>query len=102
VPIRNRVLRTTPLPIAVAIRHFGRALEWWRCGAKNSIANGHACVLIFFGAAENLAPRRPWGDMVTSASVSVRASHDYLRRAGAQRDRWLNRRSRCPLERRGA
>jgi len=38
----------------------------------------------FFGAAENLARGRPWGDMVTSASVSVRASHDYLRRAGAQ------------------
>ena len=38
----------------------------------------------FFGAAENLARGRPWGDMVTSASVSVRASQDYLRRAGAQ------------------
>jgi isoquinoline 1-oxidoreductase beta subunit len=38
----------------------------------------------FFGADTNLARGRPWGDMVTSASVSVRASHDYLRRAGAQ------------------
>src|SRR6185369_16215890 len=38
----------------------------------------------FFEAAENLARGRPWGDMVTSASVSVRASHEYLRRSGAQ------------------
>jgi isoquinoline 1-oxidoreductase beta subunit len=38
----------------------------------------------FFGAGESLARGRPWGDMVTSASVSVRASQDYLRRAGAQ------------------
>lgn len=38
----------------------------------------------FFGAGDNLARGRPWGDMVTSASVSVRASQNYLRRAGAQ------------------
>ena len=33
---------------------------------------------------ENLARGRPWGDMVTAASLSIRASHLYLRKAGAQ------------------
>lgn len=35
-------------------------------------------------AAENLARDRIWGDMVTSTSISVRASQGYLRKAGAQ------------------
>jgi len=34
--------------------------------------------------AEHLARKRVWGDMVTTDSVSVRRSHDYLRKAGAQ------------------
>jgi len=34
--------------------------------------------------AEHLARGRAWGNMVTTDSVSVRTSHEYLRRAGAQ------------------
>jgi isoquinoline 1-oxidoreductase beta subunit len=34
--------------------------------------------------AANLARGKVWGDMVTSTSISVRASQEYLRRAGAQ------------------
>ena len=34
--------------------------------------------------AENLARKGVWGNMVTTNSVSVRRSHDYLRKAGAQ------------------
>ena len=34
--------------------------------------------------AEHLARKRVWGNMVTTDSVSVRRSHDYLRKAGAQ------------------
>src|SRR5947207_4264865 len=34
--------------------------------------------------AEHLARNRVWGNMVTTDSVSVRRSHDYLRKAGAQ------------------
>jgi len=34
--------------------------------------------------AEHLARRRVWGNMVTTDSVSVRRSQDYLRKAGAQ------------------
>jgi isoquinoline 1-oxidoreductase subunit beta len=33
---------------------------------------------------ENLARGRPWGDMVTAGSLSIRASQAYLRKAGAQ------------------
>jgi isoquinoline 1-oxidoreductase beta subunit len=33
---------------------------------------------------ENLARGRPWGEMVTAASLSIRASQAYLRKAGAQ------------------
>ncbi len=33
---------------------------------------------------ENLSRNKPWGDMVTSTSISVRASQEYLRQAGAQ------------------
>ncbi|MCR6502938.1 molybdopterin-dependent oxidoreductase [Shinella sp. CPCC 101442] len=33
---------------------------------------------------ENLTRDKPWGDMVTSTSISVRASQEYLRQAGAQ------------------
>jgi len=33
---------------------------------------------------ENIARDKPWGDMVTSTSISVRASQEYLRQAGAQ------------------
>ena len=33
---------------------------------------------------ENLSRDKPWGDMVTSTSISVRASQEYLRQAGAQ------------------
>ena len=35
-------------------------------------------------ASDNLARGRPWGDMVTAASLAIRASHAYLRKAGAQ------------------
>lgn len=38
----------------------------------------------YASAAENLARDRIWGDMVTSTSISVRASQGYLRKAGAQ------------------
>ncbi|MBI2771930.1 MAG: xanthine dehydrogenase family protein molybdopterin-binding subunit [Burkholderiales bacterium] len=34
--------------------------------------------------AEHLARKRPWGNMVTTDSVSVRRSQDFLRKAGAQ------------------
>jgi len=34
--------------------------------------------------AEQVARGRPWGSMVTTDSVSVRTSHEYLRKAGAQ------------------
>ena len=34
--------------------------------------------------AEHLARGRPWGNMVTTDSVSVRTSQEYLRKAGAQ------------------
>ena len=34
--------------------------------------------------AEHLARKRVWGNMLTTDSVSVRRSHDYLRKAGAQ------------------
>ncbi|SFU22338.1 molybdopterin cofactor-binding domain-containing protein [Mesorhizobium sp. YR577] len=33
---------------------------------------------------ENIHKDKPWGDMVTSTSISVRASQEYLRLAGAQ------------------
>ncbi|WP_254020731.1 xanthine dehydrogenase family protein molybdopterin-binding subunit, partial [Mesorhizobium escarrei] len=33
---------------------------------------------------ENIHNDKPWGDMVTSTSISVRASQEYLRQAGAQ------------------
>lgn len=38
----------------------------------------------YIGAAENLARGKPWGDMVTSNSNSVRTSQEMLRKAGAQ------------------
>jgi isoquinoline 1-oxidoreductase beta subunit len=38
----------------------------------------------FVAVAENLARKRVWGDMVSTNSVSVRKSQDYLRKAGAQ------------------
>lgn len=38
----------------------------------------------YIGAAENLARGKPWGDMVTSNSNSVRNSQEMLRKAGAQ------------------
>jgi isoquinoline 1-oxidoreductase beta subunit len=38
----------------------------------------------YVDAAENLARGHIWGDMVTAASLSIRASQAYLRQAGAQ------------------
>ena len=38
----------------------------------------------FVSVAENFARKRVWGDMVSTNSVSVRKSQDYLRKAGAQ------------------
>ncbi len=38
----------------------------------------------YIGAAENIARGRPWGDMVTAGSLSIRSSQSTLRKAGAQ------------------
>jgi isoquinoline 1-oxidoreductase beta subunit len=38
----------------------------------------------YVAPSENIARGRPWGDMVTAASLSIRASQAYLRKAGAQ------------------
>jgi len=38
----------------------------------------------YVSASENRARKRIWGDMVASNSISIRASHEYLRKAGAQ------------------
>ena len=52
--------------------------------------------------AEHLARKRVWGNMVTTDSVSVRRSHDYLRKAGAQARMMLiaeaASRWKCPVE----
>ena len=38
----------------------------------------------YIDAGENLARDHVWGDMVTAASISIRGSQSYLRKAGAQ------------------
>jgi isoquinoline 1-oxidoreductase beta subunit len=38
----------------------------------------------YVAPSENVARGRPWGDMVTAGSLSIRASQAYLRKAGAQ------------------
>ena len=56
----------------------------------------------FVSVAENFARRRVWGDMVSTNSVSVRKSQDYLRKAGAQARMMLlaeaASRWNCPVE----
>jgi len=52
--------------------------------------------------AEHAARNRPWGNMVTTDSISVRGSHEYLRKAGAQARAMLlaeaAARWNCPVE----
>jgi isoquinoline 1-oxidoreductase subunit beta len=38
----------------------------------------------YIGPGENIARGHAWGDMVTAASISIRGSQSYLRKAGAQ------------------
>jgi isoquinoline 1-oxidoreductase beta subunit len=56
----------------------------------------------FVSVAENFARQRVWGDMVSTNSVSVRKSQDYLRKAGAQARMMLlaeaASRWNCPVE----
>ena len=56
----------------------------------------------FVSVAENFARKRVWGDMISTNSVSVRKSQDYLRKAGAQARMMLlaeaASRWNCPLE----
>ena len=85
-PSGSRSSRTTPCISASRDRKWARGSQprcrcWW---PKNSIAIGRAYAPTSSEQPGILARGRPWGDMVTSASVSVRASQDYLRRAGAQ------------------
>jgi isoquinoline 1-oxidoreductase subunit beta len=50
---------------------------------RNSNATGVLSVL-YVGANENILRDHAWGSMVTAASISIRESQSYLRKAGAQ------------------